>query len=161
MKKFLSLLSVLLLLLYLVPVAFADEIEDSFTDDPQASADLAPDTDYPATSSDVSVIDPPIYYYGSPDSMELSGDYVLDDVSLYSVAPVTPSSTSGLKAAILDLIGSYDPVVVEYRYLNTNSSTYSYLREVQPDYPWLCSFAMFALVVFCVCRLGGGFVGRN
>lgn len=161
MKKLLSLLAVFLLLLYLVPPAFADEVPDSFTYDDAAGADQPSDAALSETPLPDSITEPPIYYYGSPDAMELSGDFVLDDVSVYSVAPVTPSSSSGLKAVILELIGSYDPVVVEYRYLNTNSSTYSYLREVQPDYPWLCSFLMFLVVVFCIFRLGGGFVGRN
>lgn len=84
-------------------------------------------------------------------------DVTITDVSLYSVAPVTPSSTSGLKAALLGILGNYDPVIVEYQYSSGNGYT-NYLREVQPDYVWLCSAALLALVIFCLFKLGGGLI---
>lgn len=80
---------------------------------------------------------------------EVTPDWVLEDVAvLESVAPVTPSTSNGFKKVVLSLIGNYDPVIVEYRYQNTSSSTYGYLRQVEHDYPWLCSCAIFALVLF-------------
>lgn len=82
---------------------------------------------------------------------------VITDISLASVAPVTPSSTSGLKAALLGILGNYDPVVVEYQYSSGNGYT-NYLREVQPDYVWLCSSALLALVIYCLFKLGGGLI---
>jgi hypothetical protein len=78
-------------------------------------------------------------------------------ISLSSVAPVTPSSTSGLKAALLGILGNYDPVIVEYQYSSGNGYT-NYLREVQPDYVWLCSAALLALVIYCLFKLGGGLI---
>lgn len=75
-------------------------------------------------------------------------------VELLSVAPITPSDTSGLKAVLLSVIGDYDPVIVEYEYQNSNNYS-SYLREVLPDYPWCASFLMLALFVYCIFRLGG------
>lgn len=81
----------------------------------------------------------------------------ITDISLASVAPVTPSSTSGLKAALLGILGNYDPVIIEYQYSNGNGYT-NYLREVQPDYVWLCSAALLALVIFCLFKLGGGLI---
>ena len=81
------------------------------------------------------------------------------DVMLYSVAPITPESTEGLKSVILSVIGDYDPVVVEYRYQNSNQTSYQYLREVIPDYPWCASFIMLSLFVYCVFRLGGALIG--
>ena len=82
-------------------------------------------------------------------SAEVTPDWVLEDVAvLESVAPVTPSASNGFKKVVLSLIGNYDPVIVEYRYQNTSSSTYGYLRQVEHDYPWLCSCAIFALVLF-------------
>lgn len=81
----------------------------------------------------------------------------ITDISLYSVSPVTPSSTSGLKAALLGILGNYDPVIVEYQYSSGNGYT-NYLREVQPDYVWLCSAALLALVIFCLFKLGGGLI---
>lgn len=81
----------------------------------------------------------------------------ITDISLASVSPITPSSTSGLKAALLGILGNYDPVIVEYEYSSGNGYT-NYLREVQPDYVWLCSAALLALVIFCLFKLGGGLI---
>lgn len=82
-------------------------------------------------------------------------DVTITDISLASVSPITPSSTSGLKAALLGILGNYDPVVVEYQYASGNGYT-NYLREIQPDYVWLCSAALLALVIYCLFKLGGG-----
>lgn len=84
-------------------------------------------------------------------------DVTITNISLASVAPVTPSSTSGLKAALLGILGNYDPVIVEYQYSSGNGYT-NYLREVQPDYVWLCSAALLALVIYCLFKLGGGLI---
>ena len=81
----------------------------------------------------------------------------ITDISLSSVAPVTPSSTSGLKAALLGILGNYDPVIVEYQYQSSQGYN-NYLREVQPDYVWLCSAALLALVGYCLFKLGGGLI---
>lgn len=81
----------------------------------------------------------------------------ITNISLVSVAPVTPSSTSGFKAALLGLLGNYDPVIVEYQYSSGNGYT-NYLREIQPDYVWLCSAALLALVIYCLFKLGGGLI---
>lgn len=69
------------------------------------------------------------------------------------IDPVTSSDANGLKAIMLDLLGDYEGVVVEYAYENNNGYT-SYVREVQPDYPWLISAAVFCIVLYCVFRLG-------
>lgn len=81
----------------------------------------------------------------------------ITNISLSSVSPVTPSSTSGLKAALLGILGNYDPVIVEYQYSGGNGYT-NYLREIQPDYVWLCSAALLALVIYCLFKLGGGLI---
>lgn len=81
----------------------------------------------------------------------------ITDISLSSVAPVTPSSTSGFKAALLGILGNYDPVIVEYQYQSSQGYN-NYLREVQPDYVWLCSAALLALVIYCLFKLGGGLI---
>lgn len=82
----------------------------------------------------------------------------ITNISLMSVAPITPEDTSGLKAVLLEVIGDYDPVIVEYEYMNNNNYS-SYLREVLPDYPWCASFLMLALFVYCIFRLGGALIG--
>lgn len=94
----------------------------------------------------------------NPELVE-DGDYMFTNVTFLSVAPIEPSDTSGFKSVMLELIGPYDPVIVEYEYQNNNNYS-SYLREVLPDYPWFASCAVFALVVYCVFRLGGVMFGN-
>lgn len=94
-----------------------------------------------------------------------SGSGLLDDLSLvgmevYGLSPVTPSDTTGLKSVLLEFIGDYDPVIVEYEYQNTNGYN-SYLREVQPDYVWLASCGMLALFVLSLFKLGGAILCRR
>lgn len=100
------------------------------------------EVDYDVSPAPVSIDDPGV---------------TITDISLASVAPVTPSSTSGFKAALLGILGNYDPVIVEYQYASGNGYT-NYLREVQPDYVWLCSAALLALVIYCLFKLGGGLI---
>lgn len=91
--------------------------------------------------------------FGSPDVV--SEDVVLTGISRVSVPPVTPSSTTGLKAALLTVLGNYDPVVVVYQY-NTSSSGYSsYATDIQLDYAWLASAVLLCLVIWCLFKLGG------
>ena len=91
--------------------------------------------------------------FGSPDVV--SEDVVLTGVSRVSIPPVTPSSSTGLKAALLTVLGNYDPVVVVYQY-NTSSSGYSsYATDIQPDYAWIASAALLCLVIWCLFKLGG------
>lgn len=84
----------------------------------------------------------------------ISGVEGLDIVPYSTLSPITPANTTGFVSVVLSVIGNYDPVVVEYRYQNSNGA-YSYVREIQPDYPWLVSAGIFALVLFCVFRLWG------
>lgn len=142
--RFLSVFLVIFLFSFIfVPVVFADEIDDA--------TDVLDDTVLPFIP-----IDDPVDFVG--DGMS---DYYLADVNVFSLAPITGSSTSGLKSIMLDLIGPYDPIIIEYKYRNPNATYDQYLREVQPDYVWLCSFAIFSLVLYCVSRLGGVLFGRR
>lgn len=70
------------------------------------------------------------------------------------LAPVTPSDTTGLKAVLLSFIGTYDPPVVQYEY-STSNNYKQYVNEIQPDYVWICSFALIALFIYCLFKLGG------
>lgn len=102
------------------------------------------------------------FLFADPDD---SGSGLLDDLSLvsvstYGLSPVTPSDTTGLKSVLLEFIGEYDPVIVEYEYQNTNGYN-SYLREVQPDYVWLASCGMLALFVLSLFKLGGAILCRR
>lgn len=73
------------------------------------------------------------------------------------LAPVTPSDTTGLKAVLLSFIGSYDPPVVQYEYTTSNNYK-QYVNEIQPDYVWICSFALIALLIYCLFKLGGALI---
>jgi len=88
------------------------------------------------------------------DSPEDSALGTLTGVRLMSVAPVEPADDGSLKSIFLALIGSYDPVVLEYEYTNGNGYT-SYIREVQLDYPWLAAAVLFIVVLWCVFKIGG------
>lgn len=90
---------------------------------------------------------------GSPDVV--SEDVVLTGISRVSVPPVTPSSTSGLKAALLTVLGNYDPVVVVYEYNISSSSSSRYVTDTQLDYAWIASAVLLCLVIWCLFKLGG------
>lgn len=93
---------------------------------------------------------------GSPDVV--SEDVVLTGISRVSVPPVTPSSTTGLKAAVLTVLGNYDPVVVVYEYNISSSSSSRYVTDTQPDYAWIASAALLCLVIWCLFKLGGALI---
>lgn len=90
---------------------------------------------------------------GSPDVV--SEDVVLTGISRVSVPPVTPSSTTGLKAALLTVLGNYDPVVLVYEYNFSSSSSSRYVTDTQPDYVWIASASLLCLVIWCLFKLGG------
>lgn len=81
--------------------------------------------------------------------------------SLLAVSdPVTSDDANGFKAVILDLLGDYEGVVVEYSYENTNGYT-SYVREIQPDYPWIASAVIFLAVLWCTFRMGAAILCKK
>ena len=148
-----------------VPLEKVDSVVDSVSD----LVDSATSETAPGESiSEISPGGNTVYVLTQPDS-EVVRDVAstpvfiddpgvtITDISLFSVASVTPSSTSGLKAALLGILGNYDPVIVEYQYQSSQGYN-NYLREVQPDYVWLCSAALLALVIYCLFRLGGGLI---
>lgn len=119
-----------------------------------------------SSDSEVSSGGNTIYVLESPASSEGSNyDYhtdipvgaSIDNITFSSVSPIKPSDTSGLKSALLGVLGNYDPVVVEYQYSDDGRTRF--LRQVQPDYVWLCSCALLALVIYCLFRLGGALIG--
>ena len=97
-----------------------------------------------------------------PDDLVSSSgsDWVLTGVSIQSVAPIEPDDDGSLKSLILSLIGSYDPIVLEYSYQSSQGYT-SYLREVQLDYPWLASALLFIVILYCIMRIGGRVIWKT
>jgi hypothetical protein len=115
-------------------------------------------------SGDVSEVSPggnTVYVLSKPFE---EGDSIVGTAPSYPVltasvvatglAPVTPSDTTGLKAVLLSFIGNYDPPVVQYEYTTSNNYK-QYVNEIQPDYVWICSFALIALFIYCLFKLGG------
>ena len=94
----------------------------------------------------------PIHVTLTPESVVNSdvSDSTVDDVPMVaSISPVTPADTTGLKKALLELIGNYDPIVqIEIH----NGKEY---RSMYPDHVWLCSAAIVALFIYCLFRLLG------
>ena len=86
-------------------------------------------------------------------------DGTLLGVSVLSVAPITPEDTTGLKSVLLQFIGDYEPIVLEYEYQNSNNQYSSYLREPYPDYVWFGSLLVLILMIYCLFRLGGAIFG--
>lgn len=68
---------------------------------------------------------------------------------------LSASDTSGLHSIILSLIGDYNPIVKDYTYQSSNGYT-SHSIDIQPDWSWIASCAVFMLIIFCVFRFFGG-----
>lgn len=67
---------------------------------------------------------------------------------------ISASDTTGLHSIVLNLIGSYNPIVTDHTY--TQGSGYTYHEvSVTPDYSWIMSCALFIVVIFSVFRLIG------
>lgn len=89
------------------------------------------------------------------DRVAPSNPVLTDTVVATGLAPVTPSDTTGVKAVLLSFIGNYDPPVVQYEYTTSNNYK-QYVNDIQPDYVWICSFALISLFIYCLFKLGGG-----
>ena len=89
------------------------------------------------------------------DAASSSNPVLTNAIVTTGLAPVTPGDTSGVKAVLLSFIGDYDPPIVQYEYTSNNNYK-SYVNGIQPDYVWICSFALIALFIYCLFKLGGG-----
>lgn len=138
------------------PVSVPDEVHNDATIETPApvSPPVDPVVDVPFPSFTLDEVFAALpESFGSPDVV--SDDVVLTGVSRVSIPPVTPSSTTGLKAALLTVLGNYDPVVVVYQYNSSSSGYSSYATDIQPDFAWIASAALLCLVVWCLFKLGG------
>lgn len=138
------------------PVSVPDEVHNDATIETPAPVsppvDPVVDVPFPSFTLD-EVLSALPESFGSPDVV--SEDVLLTGVSRVSIPPVTPSSTTGLKAALLTVLGNYDPVVVVYQYNSSGSGYSSYATDIQPDYAWIASAALLCLVIWCLFKLGG------
>lgn len=145
------------------PAPLPDSVPDEVNDDEtiETSAPVIPPVDplvdIPAPTFTLDeVLSALLESFGSLDVV--SEDVVLTGVSRVSIPPVTPSSTTGLKAALLTVLGNYDPVVVVYQYNSSSSGYSSYATDIQPDYAWIASAALLCLVIWCLFKLGGALI---
>ncbi len=137
------------------------DVRPSDVDDP-GFADV-PGGDVPALDPDDIASNPPSAggdgtYIVLPDDFIIQSAGYDDTMSIdpFSLAPITPGNTSGLKAVLLSILGNYDPIVAQYQY--NSGSNYGYIREIQPDYVWLVSAGIFAILLYCTWRLLGGLI---
>lgn len=81
----------------------------------------------------------------------LQEGYELIDIETFALSPVV--SSSGLKGVLLDVIGPYDNIITQYRYQANSSSSYSYVHETTPDYPWIFSAILFICLILSLFSL--------
>lgn len=144
-----------------VPLEKVDEIVSSVPDLVTPSVpELPPSGDCSEVSpggNTVYVLTNP-YEEGDTNVGTAPSDPVLTDIAMLTgLSPVTPSDTSGLKAVLLSFIGDYDPPIVQFEYTSSNNYK-QYVNEIQPDYVWICSFALIALFIYCLFKLGGALI---
>lgn len=110
------------------------------------------------SSGSPEVIVPNVTINNEIDTGEDLGEYI--GTTVYAMNPVGSSDATGLKSIMLALIGDWDSIIVEHAYASSNGYT-NYLREVQLDYPWLCSCAIFLVMLYCLFRLGGSILCKK
>lgn len=77
----------------------------------------------------------------------------LEGIETFSLSPVTPADATGLKKVLLEVLGSYDNVVTQFRYIQEGSTRYTYVNEITPDYPWIFSAILFIVLIASVFRI--------
>lgn len=77
-----------------------------------------------------------------------------------SIQRVSASDSNGFKAVMLTILGDYETVITDYEYRNGNSQYNSHSINIERDWSWICSAAVFGLVIFCFFRFIGGLFAR-
>lgn len=102
---------------------------------------------------DVVPPDQPIYILPVTPVVDQSEDWQFDGIETFALSPVNPSDTSGLKKILLEVLGPYDNVVTQYRYIADGSTRYTYVNEITPDYPWIFSAILFIVLIVSLFRM--------
>lgn len=95
------------------------------------------------------------------DENELGVRYTPSEVTIesgnstLSIMRISASDTSGLHSILLTLIGDYNPIVKDYTYTSSSGYT-SHQIDIQPDWSWIMTAALFIVVIFCLFRFVGG-----
>lgn len=144
-----------------VPLEKVDEIVSSVPDLVTPSVPEFPDTgddsEVSPGGNTVYVLTTPLEEGETDVGLSPSNPVLTNAIVATGLAPVTPNDTTGLKAVLLSFIGNYDPPVVQYEYTTSNNYK-QYVNEIQPDYVWICSFALIALFIYCLFKLGGALI---
>lgn len=99
-------------------------------------------------------------YISYDDFISTEQDYTISVLAVQSTPNTPVESSSGLKGILISLFGPYSPTITQLRYQSNTSTNYTYVNDISPDWPWICSCAIFALVLYCVFRLGGALLCR-
>lgn len=140
-----------------------NETSDSSGSSGSAVADVS-DTQLPAypSLSEILAGNDSVYVLSGDmpyaDDTAVGGDMEYVGTDVYSVSPVTPMDATGLKAALLGILGNYDTVVTVHQYTRAGSTSPTYVTDVQPDYVWLAGAALLLLLIYCLFRLGGALI---
>lgn len=111
-----------------------------------------------AGSPDGPVSDEQLPPVSSPDLVEQPSEPVVCvGIETFSLSPI--ESAAGLKGVLLDVLGPYDTVVTQYKYQQGSNQYYSYVNDIQPDYPWIFSAVLFIVLLWSVFRLFGRCLG--
>lgn len=108
-------------------------------------------------SDSVYVLSGDMPYADDAGAAAVGGDMEYVGTELYSLSPITAANATGLKAALLSVLGSYDTIVTVHQYQNSNNYN-QYVTSVQPDYVWLAGAALLLLLIYCLFRLGGALI---
>ena len=108
-------------------------------------------------SDSVYVLSGDMPYADDAGAAAVGGDMEYVGTELYSLSPITAANATGLKAALLSVLGSYDTIVTVHQYQNSNNYN-QYVTNVQPDYVWLAGAALLLLLIYCLFRLGGALI---
>lgn len=149
---------------------FPDQLDDHSL---QSEVDLSESSPSPVNNNlliierpDYSMSDIAAAFYEALAQAEAGHFDELSDVTDISIMPLyTPDTgttsipTGSLRYVLTQVIGPYSPVVVQYQY--NNGSNTAYLREIYPDYVWMISAALFALMIYCVFRLWGAILCKR
>lgn len=100
-------------------------------------------------------------YLPVDDFLAIEDDYSIQVMAVQSTPNTPVESATGLKGILIRLFGPYNPTITQLRYQSNTSTNYTYVNDISPDYPWLCSAAIFAIVLYCVFKLGGTFLCKT
>ena len=91
-----------------------------------------------------------------------NGSDTIEVGSEVEVLRISANQTSGLHAIILTLIGDYNPIAVTtaYQYPSGTGYTTRYQVDVEPDWSWIMTCALFIVVVWCTFKFIGGIFSK-